>query len=60
MIAYMLTNELGQLMDWVEVAKVGQRSYWVCALLGSIPHSFSFDGRTGWADGTGRTDDLSR
>ena len=40
MIAYMLTNELGRLMDWVEIGTGGQRSYWVCALLGSIQHSF--------------------
>ena len=31
MIAYMLTNELGRLIEWVDIAKVGQRSYWVCA-----------------------------
>lgn len=31
MIVYMMTHELKQLMNWVEAAKVGQRSYWVCA-----------------------------
>jgi len=31
MITYMLDNEFGRLEKWVEIARVGQRSYWVCA-----------------------------